>query len=346
MDRLLSMRVFQRVIDEGGFAAAARALDISTAVVSRLMADLEDHLGTRLLHRTTRRLSLTVAGENYLGRVRGILHDIDEADGVASSQTHELAGVLRLSAPPVLATHVLAPLIADFRQRYPKISLNIDVTSLNAPQIEDYDVTLMPAREGFDGDVIARRISSTEAILVCSPEYARRRGIPQKPEDLARHDILRLNVHEQDPHVWRLFDAERQDAAQDVPVEPALWANHSDTLLRAALDGVGITSAASDLLAPYLARGELIRVLPGWIAARLTMYAALPSRRFIPERTRVFLDYLIERTRLQTSDAVRASDQRSSHRSPTVASRPGLLNRDRRKHAAVVQTGYMPALAS
>ena len=127
MDRLLTMRVFQKVIDEGGFAAAARALDMSAAVVTRLVADLEDHLGTRLLHRSTRRLSLSLAGETYLARVRAILQDIDEADRLTSSQTHELAGVLRVLAPPVLATHVLAPLIAGFRQLYPKILLNIEV---------------------------------------------------------------------------------------------------------------------------------------------------------------------------------------------------------------------------
>ena len=109
----------------GGFAAAARSLDLSPAVVTRLVADLEEHLGTRLLHRSTRRLSLSAAGENYLSRVRVILQDIDEADRAVSSQTHELAGVLRILAPPVLATHVLAPLIAGFRQLHPKIVLNI-----------------------------------------------------------------------------------------------------------------------------------------------------------------------------------------------------------------------------
>ena len=115
MDRLLSMRVFQKVIDEGGFATAARALDMSPAVVTRLVADLETYLGTRLLHRTTRRLSLSAAGENYLSRVRVILQDIDEADQAVSAQPRELTGVLRVLATPVLATHVLAPLIAGFR---------------------------------------------------------------------------------------------------------------------------------------------------------------------------------------------------------------------------------------
>ena len=308
MDRLLSMRVFQKVIDVGGFAAAARALDLSPAVVTRLVADLEGHLGTRLLHRSTRRLSLSLAGENYLSRVRVILQDIDEADQAVSSQTHELAGVLRILAPPVLATHVLAPLIAGFRQSHPKIVLNIEVASFKEPPVEDYDITLLPTNDGFDGDVIARKVSSTEAILVCSPAYLKSRGIPFKPEDLLHHDILRLRSPDSRAHAWRLINPDKHDESVDVAVEPVLWVNHSDTLLRATLDGAGITSVALDLVAPYLMRGELLRVLRPWIAGRLTLYAALPSRQFVPERSRVFLDYLIAQTRQQIAAAMQACD--------------------------------------
>lgn len=306
MDRLMSMRVFQKVIDEGGFAAAARALDISPAVVTRLVADLEDHLGTRLLHRSTRRLSLTLAGETYLARVRTILEDIDEADRVASAQTHELEGVLRVLAPPVLASHVLAPLIAGFRQHYPKILLNIEVASFKEPPIEDYDLTLLPTEAGFDADVIARKISSTEAVLVASPAYLRRKGTPSAPQDLAHHEVLRLKAPGLRPGNWRLFNADQQDEPLDVAVAPGLWINHTDTLLRASLDGAGITSIAVELVAPYLSRGELVRVLRPWITGRLVLYAALPSRQFMPERTRVFLDYLTEQTRTQVSQAVQA----------------------------------------
>lgn len=306
MDRLLSMRVFQKVIDAGGFAAAARALDMSPAAVTRLVADLEEHLGTRLLHRTTRRLSLSVAGENYLGRVRAILQDIDEADQAVSSQTHELAGVLRILAPPVLATHVLAPLIAGFRQLHPKILLDIEVASYKEPPVQEYDITLLPTNAGFDGNVIARKVSSTEAILVCTPDYLKRRGTPLQPEDLAQHEVLRLKTADSSPHLWRLLNADRKDEALDVVVTPGLWVNHSDTLLRATLDSAGITSVALDLVAPYLVRGELVRVLRPWIAGRLTLYAALPSRQFIPERSRVFLEYLIEQTRIQISGAMQA----------------------------------------
>ncbi len=306
MDRLMSMRVFQKVIDEGGFAAAARALDLSPAVVTRLVADLEEHLGVRLLHRSTRRLALSVAGENYLQRLRIILQDIDEADQAVSSQTHELAGLLRILAPPVLATHVLAPLIAGFRQLHPKILLDIEVASHKEPPIEDYDITLLPTADNFNGDVIARKVSTTEAVLVCAPAYLKGRTQPFKPEELAQHDILRLKTDGAQSRLWRLFNAEHNDVAVDVAVEPGLWVNHSDTLLRATLDGAGITSVAVDLVAPYLMRGELLRVLRPWIAGRLTLYAALPSRQFIPERSRVFLDYLVEQTRIQVQAATLA----------------------------------------
>ncbi|MCM2295843.1 LysR family transcriptional regulator [Rhodoferax sp.] len=308
MDRLMSMRVFQKVIDEGGFAAAARALDMSPAVVTRLVADLEDHLGTRLLHRSTRRLSLSVAGETYLQRLRAILQDIDEADRLASSQTHELSGVLRVLAPPVLASHILAPLIAGFRQLYPKILLNIEVASFKEPPIEDYDITLLPTDEAFDANVIARKISATEAVLVASPAYLQRKGAPATPQDLAAHEILRLKAPGLRSHTWRLLNSARQDEALDVMVEPGLWINHTDTLLRAALDGAGITSVAVDLVAPYLSRGELVRVLRPWITGRLSLYAALPSRQFMPERTRVFLEYLTEQTRIEVNQAVQACE--------------------------------------
>lgn len=304
----MSMRVFQKVMDEGGFAAAARALDMSPAVVTRLVADLEAHLGTRLLHRSTRRLSLSVAGEAYLTRVRTILQDIDEADRVVSSQTHELEGILRVLSPPVLATHVIAPLIAGFRQSYPKILLNIEVASFKEPPIEDYDITLLPTDSGFDADVIARKISTTQAILVASPAYIQRRNVPVTPQDLAKHEVLRLKAPGLYPRSWRLFNSARQDEVLDVVVEPGLWINHTDTLLRAALDGAGITSVAVDLAAPHLSRGELIRVLRPWITGRLSLYAALPSRQFLPERTRVFLEYLTEQTRVGVDSALQACE--------------------------------------
>lgn len=306
MDRLLSMRVFERVADEGGFAAAARALDLSPPVVTRLVADLEEHLGTRLLQRSTRRLALTEAGQTYLNRVRHILQDIHEAEATTSSHTTEAAGLLRLLAPPVLASHVLAPLLAQFRREHPLIRIDLTVDSPQEPPIEDYDITLLGTDDSFDGDIVARRVIESEAFLVASPAYLQRKGTPLEPQDLGAHDCLRLKLPQTRPRLWRMWRPPHPDQGVDVEVQPVLSVNHTDTLLRAALDGAGITSLSMEIAAPYLTRGELVRVLSPWITGRLTMYAALPSRKFIPQRTHVFLDYLIEQTRLQTERALQA----------------------------------------
>lgn len=298
------MRVFLRVIDEGGFAAAARALDMSPAVVTRLVADLEEHLGTRLLHRTTRRQSLTEAGEQYVERVRMILQDLDEAHALVSSQTQELSGTLRILAPPVLATHVLSPLLAGFRKAYPNILLDIEVASHREPPIEDFDLTLMGADASFDGNIVARKVISTEAILVASPSYLVNHGPLNTPEDLLHHDCLRMTPTGLRNRPWHLFRSDDEAQVADVDVKPVLWVNHTDSLVRAALDGAGITSVTVELAAPYLSSGALVRVLNPWITNRYTLYAALPSRKFMPQRTRVFLDYLSEQTRNNVAKAL------------------------------------------
>ena len=302
----MSMRVFQKVVDEGGFAAAARALDMSSAAVTRQIADLEDFLGARLLHRTTRKVSLSPAGETYLGRVRTILQDIDEAHGLTSSQTQELSGELRLLSPPALASHVIAPIVAGFSARYPDISLHMDVDTYTIPPVEDYDITMLPTEGHYDGNVIARRVSSTQSILVASPDYLKRMGTPTTPDELIRHNVLRLKSPNTSFDQWRLLNTELDDAATQFPVKPKLWANHGDTLLRAAVDGAGITSAAVTLVAPLLTDGSLVRVLSPWIGGHLALYAALPSRKFMPERTRVFLEYLTEQSRARADAVIKA----------------------------------------
>ncbi|NYT22223.1 LysR family transcriptional regulator [Alcaligenaceae bacterium] len=304
MDRLLAMQVFERVANEGGFAAAARALDISPPVVTRLVAELEAYLGTRLFQRTTRRVSLTEAGDAYLSRVRQILQDVDEADAVASAHTRELAGRLRVHAPPVLASYVIAPLLSEFRQRHPGIVVDIDVETHRDPPIEDYDITLLGADAGFNADIVARKIVESEVVLAASPAYVERKGQPAAPGDLAQHECLRLRLPDGPLRAWRMWRDPDSGAAVEVNVPPVLIANHTDTLLRAALDGAGITSISLDIAAPYLTRGELVRVLHPWVTGRLTMYAALPSRKFIPQRSRVFLDYLVEHTREQNDKAL------------------------------------------
>jgi DNA-binding transcriptional LysR family regulator len=204
----------------------------------------------------------------------------------------------------VLATHVLAPIVAGFRQAYPKIRLDIDVEAHREPPVEDYDITLIGADATFDANVIARKVISTESILLASPAYVARRGQPATPEELAQHDVLRLKPSAGRSRMWRLLNANEKDRAVDVDVQPVLWANHNDTLMHAALDGAGITATSVELAAPLLADGDLVRVLSPWITNRLTLYAALPSRKFVPRRTQVFLDHLTQHTRTRVDQAL------------------------------------------
>ncbi len=154
MDRLQAMKIFERVVEEGGFAAAARAMDMSPPVVTRMVAELEQHLGTRLLQRTTRKLALTDAGESYLQRVRAILHEIDDAEAAAS--TRDLRGTIRIVAAPVLATNFLAPMMAAWHAYYPKLMLDISMDAYASSRVDEFDVTIMVAGEDFDANIVAR----------------------------------------------------------------------------------------------------------------------------------------------------------------------------------------------
>lgn len=305
MDQLQAMRVFEKVASEGGFAAAARALDVSPPVVTRLVAELEAHLGTRLLHRTTRRVALTDAGAAYLERLRQILQDLEEADAIASAHTQELSGQLRVHTVPVLASYVISPALPSFRRLYPGISVDVEVASFHQPPIEEFDLTLLGTDAGFDADIVARKLVESEVILVASPSYIEHRGEPVTPEELAEHDCLRLRASDGPLRPWRLWQPHAPKNAVDLNIEPGIVANHTDTLLRATLDGAGITSISVDIVAPYLTNGQLERVLKPWIAGRLAMYAALPSRKFIPRRTEVFLDHLADYTRRQYDAAMK-----------------------------------------
>ena len=299
MDRLLTMRVFQAVIEEGGFAAAARSMELSPPVVTRLVADLEQYLGTRLLQRTTRKLALTDAGEAYLLRVRAILHEIDDAEAAAAASTRDLRGTIRVLAAPLLATHFLAPLLASWHVLYPKLMLDILVDPFPAMRVDEFDVTFMVAGDDYDGNVVARPMAQWEVVVIAAAVYLQRKGVPAEPGDLQNHEYLRYSgqlVRSQSRAArrLRLQPVQGAGAAQEVKVPVVLQSVSAGVLLRAAVDGMGVAVVSRLLAAPYLASGALVHVLPEWIYSRYTVYAALPSRRMMPARTKVFLDFVSE----------------------------------------------------
>jgi len=292
------MRVFQQVVDEGGFAAAARKLDLTPAAVTRLVSDLEKHLGVRLLQRTTRRLSLTPAGEVYLNRLRSILGDIEEADAMAHAHSREMSGTVRVLALPSIAMHIIAPMIGDFQRLYPEIVLELYVQDAVDPNVEDYDLTVVNAGLfPVPASAIVRTIVDSEAVLCAAPEYLERFGEPASPQDLARHRILRLRAPGTRPRTLTLIDPTDQDRTLELEVPVVVHGNHTDVLLRATLHGAGISSQPVGLIAPMLKSGYLKRVLAPWITYRLSLIVALPSRKYMPARTRAFLDHLVEHTR-------------------------------------------------
>lgn len=296
MDRLQSLRVFQAVADAGGFAAAARALDLSAASVTRMVADLEAQLGVRLLQRTTRRVALTDEGAAYLERVRRILADLDEADALVSQRSQTVAGVLRVLATPVLASVLVAPVVPRLTARHAALRVEVDVESYAVPSVEERDVALFAVEGTVDTGLIARRIASGVSALVAAPAYLQRVGRPTRPEDLMHHHCLRYRPPGQHAHAWTLWRADQPDAVSRVAVEPVACSNHVEALLRMALEGGGILAVSLDLVAHRLASGELVRVLDGWVTDHWSLYAALPSRRHLPARTRAFLDELTHET--------------------------------------------------
>lgn len=297
MDRLQSMKVFQQVVGTGGFAAAARKLDMAPAVVTRLVSDLEQHLGVRLLQRSSRRLSLTDAGEEYLQRLQPILGGIEEAESLVQIHTRAMSGTVRVLAQPIAASHVLGPTVARFQSLHPGVVVDIQVEDSPDPAVQDYDLAVLSGSVRIDPDAIVRPLLLSEAVFCASPDYLLRHGEPQDPPDLASHRFLQLRLPGARPGPLRLIDPSGQRSEQEIDITPVMTANHTDTLLGATLEGAGISSQPSDLLAPLIAAGRLQRLLRPWITARLVLVAALPSRKFLPSRTRAFLDFLVAHAR-------------------------------------------------
>ncbi|MDR7269793.1 DNA-binding transcriptional LysR family regulator [Pelomonas saccharophila] len=295
MDQLRAIKVFVRVIDEGSFAAAARALDLAPAVVTRLVAELEEHLGTRLLNRTTRRLSLTEIGEAYLERARRILADVDEAAALAASATQEVRGLLRVLCPPAIAVHQLAKHLPKFHREFPLVTL--ELTSPGPVETVDdaYDLTIFLTREVPDGDFIARRLARSEFIMCASPDYLDQRGRPQHPSDLKQHDALLPPT----PALMRGLTLQRGDGQEEItlPIVPSratLSTTHMDTNYAAALHGLGVAGLPSFMVEDALLEQALERVMPQWRLFGTTLWAGMPTRKYVPARTRAFLDFLLE----------------------------------------------------
>ena len=295
LDRLHTMTVFLAVIDEGGFTAAARRLSMTVPHVTRHIAALEGQLGTRLLQRTTRSVSLTPPGERYAARVRDILDAVAVATTEAQSDTSALTGVLRIVSTPSLTDALISPLAADFRLMYPGIALDVHVDSSLAPDMNRYDLGFMQVFENFNASIVARKLSTSEAMLYAAPSYLQRHGAPQTPQELSQHLYVlrrRQGMQRNSIALWHNQQHTSEPPVHDIDVRAVITINQTASILQMVLDGSGISDFTLDSVRPFLSEGLLQPVLPGWITGRLHVLMALPSHKHIPPRTKAFMDFM------------------------------------------------------
>jgi len=300
MDQLRCLRVFSQVVSQGSFAGAARTLDLAPAVVTRCVAELEAHLGARLLNRTTRRLALTEVGETYLAGARDVLAQLDANDALAGAAVREPAGSLRVLCPPAFAVHQLAPVLPVFSARYPRITVELSLPGPLDAADSAFDVSVLSlGSQALQGEFVARPLAFSNFILCASPDYLCRCGTPGAPEDLAHHTGVAPAVSGQRKEITlyrRVPDISMTTPAMvSVPVGSASFATHHiDMTLALALAGAGVAGLPSFAAEQALRQGRLQQVLPEWRGTVLRLFAAVPARQHLPARTRLFVDFLID----------------------------------------------------
>ena len=290
MDRFEEMRSFLAVVDAGSFVGAADATGQSKAALSRHVAALEQRLGVRLLHRTTRRLSLTDEGRHFHTRARELLAQVEEVECQLSARTAEASGLLRINAPLTFGVLHLAPLWGRFAQANPKVSLDVMLNDRMVDVVEEgYDlairITNLPSSQ-----LISRKLASTRMVACASPGYLRQHGKPKQPADLTGHRIFFFSY-------WAMRDEWRfagPAGEASVRTRPFMHTNNGDTCRAAALDHQGIILQPDFLIGPDLQSGALVEVMPGYRSIDIGIHAVYASREHLPGKTRKLVDFLVE----------------------------------------------------
>lgn len=291
MDTFISMKVFATVVDAGSFAAAADRLDMSRAMTSKYVSSLEDHLGTRLLNRTTRRLSITESGNVYYQRCVQILADVMEAEQVAGHLSATPRGVLKITMPLAFGLHRLGPVIADYVSRYPEVKLDISLSERKVDLIEDgFDLAIRIGALPESG-LIARKLGIDRIIICASPGYLKRHGVPKTPEDLAGHSCLGY-TYTNSGDAWSLS---RSGQDIQIPIAATIKADNGDMLRLAAVSGAGFIFQPLFIVEEDLQAGRLVQVLAEYASRELGIYAIYPSRKHLSAKVRTFVDFLVER---------------------------------------------------
>ena len=291
MDRFRAMRVFSQVVESGSFAKAAARLDLSTSAASRHVAELEAHLNTRLLQRTTRRISLTESGRGFYERCAQILAELDEAERDASQESAVPRGTIRLTTSINFGMRHVTPAIAGFLARYPQVKFDVSLSDRVVDPVEEgFDLAIRIGTAGPD-TLVARKLGETRLVPCASPAYLAKHGVPATPEELKGHNCLTYEYALRDE--WMFVDA--AGGERRVRVSGSLNSNNGDLLAEAAAQGLGIVCEPTFIVGPEIRAGRLVPILQEFSAPRSPIYAVYTSRKHLSARVRLFVDFLVER---------------------------------------------------
>jgi DNA-binding transcriptional LysR family regulator len=293
MDVLQAMKTFAAVVEAGSFVRAVETTGFSKPAVSRQVAELETHLGVRLLHRTTRRLSLTDEGRTYYHRCKEILQSVDEAGAEVSNAVVNARGRLRIGAPQTFGALHLAPLWGRFAADNPMVSLDIVLSDRVVDLVEEgYDLVVRIGRLA-DSELVSRPLARSRMVLCASPDYLARCGMPTHPQDLARHDAIAYSYWASGDE-WHFTGP---SGVVSVRVRSRIHANSGDTCRAAALDGHGVVLQPDFLIYEDLRSGRLVELMPGYHGPELSIQALYPTRKQLPLKVRRLLDFLVDEMR-------------------------------------------------
>jgi DNA-binding transcriptional LysR family regulator len=292
MDRFADLESFISVVEQGSFSAAGEQLGIAKSVVSRRVSRLEKRLGSQLLRRTTRRLTLTEAGNEFYRRARSVLDELEEAEQQVGEHAGALCGTLRLTAPMSFGVRHLAPALASFLRENDQIQLELDLNDRQVDLVEEGFDMAVRAGELRDSSLRARRLGTIRSITCASPDYLKRFGTPHHPDELVGHRALQY-AHVRARDSWKFLDAnDRPVAAQPQIV---LHANNGEALAELAVAGLGIITSPTFILNDYCQRGLLQPILTDWRRPQVGLHALFPPGRLMPRRVRHLADFLSDR---------------------------------------------------
>lgn len=288
MDRFLEMQTFNAVVDAGSFVKAADALDMSKAAVSRYVVDMETRLGVRLLHRTTRRLSLTDEGQVFYARSKELLAELEQAEAEVTERSHAASGLLRINAPVSFGITQLAPLWGAFKALHPKVTLDITLSDRVVDLVDEgYDMAVRIASLD-NSTLVSKRLTTARMVLCASPTYLQQHGTPTHPSELAQHAVIAYSY-------WAGKDEwtfTGPSGAVSVKTHPIIQTNSGDICRAAALAHQGIVLQPTFIVGPDLATGSLVELMPEYTSIQLGVYAVYPTRKHMSAKVRALIDFL------------------------------------------------------